>query len=129
MRAFVGKGWFAKLLGSVPVHVIKINAALCSARPYGGRDKLKMHPLSDHSAGKTTPHQLGIHMSDPPDIDQLAINTIRLPAADAVQKANSRHPGTLMGAAPPAYTLWQRYLRTVMTIWHSTGCLASWRTN
>lgn len=50
-------------------------------------------------------------MSDATDIDQLAINTIRLLAADAVQKANSGHPGTPMGAAPTAYTLWQRYLR------------------
>ncbi len=50
-------------------------------------------------------------MPDSPDIDQLAINTIRLLAADAVQKANSGHPGTPMGAAPTAYTLWQRYLR------------------
>jgi transketolase len=50
-------------------------------------------------------------MSDTADIDQLAINTIRLLAADAVQKANSGHPGTPMGAAPTAYTLWQRYLR------------------
>jgi Glucokinase/Transketolase, thiamine diphosphate binding domain len=114
MRAFVGKGWFAKLLGSVSVHVIKINAALCSARPYGGRDKLKMHPLSDHSAGKTTAHQLGIDMFEATDIDQLAINTIRLLAADVVQKANSRHPGTPMGDASTAYTLWQRYLRTVL---------------
>jgi transketolase len=50
-------------------------------------------------------------MSETADIDQLAINTIRLLAADAVQKANSGHPGTPMGAAPIAYTLWQRYLR------------------
>jgi transketolase len=45
-----------------------------------------------------------------PNIDQLAINTIRLLAADAVEKANSGHPGTPMGAAPTAYTLWHRYL-------------------
>jgi transketolase len=45
------------------------------------------------------------------DLDQLAINTIRLLAADAVQKANSGHPGTPMGAAPTAYTLWQNHLR------------------
>jgi transketolase len=50
-------------------------------------------------------------MSETKDIDQLAINTIRLLAADAVQKANSGHPGTPMGAAPTAYTLWQRFLR------------------
>jgi len=45
------------------------------------------------------------------DIDQVAINTIRTLAIDAVQKANSGHPGTPMGAAPTAYTLWQRVLR------------------
>src|SRR5271165_1820419 len=50
-------------------------------------------------------------MFDATDLDQLAINTIRLLAADAVQKAKSGHPGTPMGAAPTAYTLWQRHLR------------------
>lgn len=45
------------------------------------------------------------------DLDELAINTIRLLAADAVEKANSGHPGTPMGATPTAYVLWQRYLR------------------
>ena len=45
------------------------------------------------------------------DIDQLAINTIRTLAIDAIQKANSGHPGTPIDAAPTAYTLWQRFLR------------------
>jgi transketolase len=45
------------------------------------------------------------------DIDQLAINTIRTLSIDAVQKANSGHPGAPMALAPVAYTLWQRYLR------------------
>ena len=44
-------------------------------------------------------------------IDRLCINTIRTLAMDAVQKANSGHPGTPMGLAPVAYTLWQRLLR------------------
>src|SRR5258705_6399742 len=44
------------------------------------------------------------------DLDQLAINTIRTLAIDAVQKANSGHPGTPMGMAPTAYTLWQKQL-------------------
>jgi transketolase len=44
-------------------------------------------------------------------IDQLAINTIRTLAIDGVQKANSGHPGTPLGAAPTAYALWQRVLR------------------
>src|SRR5437868_14026664 len=39
-----------------------------------------------------------------------AINTIRTLAMDAVQKANSGHPGAPMGLAPVAYVLWNRYL-------------------
>jgi transketolase len=44
-------------------------------------------------------------------LDQLSINTIRTLAMDAVQAANSGHPGTPMAMAPVAYTLWQRFLR------------------
>ena len=44
-------------------------------------------------------------------IDQLSINTIRTLAMDAVQAANSGHPGTPMALAPIAYTLWQQFLR------------------
>ncbi len=44
-------------------------------------------------------------------LDQLCTNTIRTLAIDAVQKANSGHPGLPLGAAPMAYTLWQRHLR------------------
>jgi transketolase len=40
-----------------------------------------------------------------------SINTIRFLAADAVQKANSGHPGLPMGAYAMAYTLWRRHLR------------------
>lgn len=45
------------------------------------------------------------------DIDALSINTIRTLSMDAVQKANSGHPGTPMALAPVAYTLWQEFLR------------------
>ena len=45
------------------------------------------------------------------DIDQLTINTIRTLSMDAVQAANSGHPGTPMALAPVAYCLWQRFLR------------------
>ena len=45
------------------------------------------------------------------DLATLAINTIRTLSMDAVQKANSGHPGLPMGAAPMAYTLWTRHLR------------------
>ncbi len=44
-------------------------------------------------------------------IDLTAINTIRTLAMDAVQTANSGHPGTPIAMAPVAYTLWQRFLR------------------
>ena len=58
-------------------------------------------PVSVHQAGNMPKG----------DIDQVAINTIRTLAMDAVQKAKSGHPGTPMGMAPVAYTLWQHALR------------------
>ena len=45
------------------------------------------------------------------ELDQLCINTIRTLALDAVQKANSGHPGLPLGAAPMAYVLWTRFMR------------------
>ena len=45
------------------------------------------------------------------DLQTLAINTIRTLSIDAVQKANSGHPGLPMGAAPMAYALWTRHMR------------------
>ena len=47
----------------------------------------------------------------PRDIDQLCINTVRTLVMDAVQRANSGHPGSPMGMAPIAYCLWQQFLR------------------
>jgi transketolase len=48
-------------------------------------------------------------------IDQLAIDTIRTLSMDAVQKANSGHPGGPMGMAPMAYVLWTRHMRYAPT--------------
>ena len=45
------------------------------------------------------------------DLDELSINTIRTLSMDAVQQANSGHPGMPMGAATMAYVLWKRFLR------------------
>ena len=45
------------------------------------------------------------------NLDQLSINTIRTLSMDAVQAANSGHPGTPMALAPLAYTIWQKFLR------------------
>ncbi len=47
----------------------------------------------------------------PSELDQLCINSIRVLAIDAVQKANSGHPGMPMGMAPAAYVLFARFLR------------------
>ena len=45
------------------------------------------------------------------ELDSLCINTIRFLSVDAVEKANSGHPGLPMGAAPMAYVLWTRFLK------------------
>ncbi|MDR6860595.1 hypothetical protein J2W96_006935 [Variovorax guangxiensis] len=50
-----------------------------------------------------------VAMSD--QLDQQCIDTIRFLSVDAVQKANSGHPGMPLGAAPMAYVLWTRFLR------------------
>jgi len=50
-------------------------------------------------------------LENTPELDQLCINTIRTLAIDAVQKANSGHPGLPLGAAPMAYVLWTRFMR------------------
>ena len=44
-------------------------------------------------------------------LDQLCVNTIRTLSIDAIQAANSGHPGTPMAMAPVAYELWQHFLR------------------
>jgi transketolase len=57
-------------------------------------------------------NQHGIESKTPEQqLEMLCINTIRTLSMDAVQKANSGHPGAPMGLAPLAYTLWTRYLR------------------
>ena len=50
-------------------------------------------------------------MKETPELQTLALNTLRFLSADGVQQANSGHPGLPMGAAPLAYTIWTRHLR------------------
>jgi transketolase len=54
-------------------------------------------------------------------IDELCINTIRMLSADAVQKANSGHPGMPMGDAAMAYVLWTKFLKhnPKNPMWHN----------
>lgn len=51
------------------------------------------------------------NIQEKPEIDQLAVNTIRILSAEGVQKANSGHPGLPMGMADAAYILWTRFLK------------------
>src|SRR5512133_1781329 len=55
--------------------------------------------------------QAGTATADRDQLELRCINTIRTLAMDAVQKANSGHPGTPMALAPVAFVLWDRYLR------------------
>ena len=50
-------------------------------------------------------------MQERDNLDATCINTIRTLSMDAVQAANSGHPGTPMALAPVAYCLWQQFLR------------------
>ncbi|NBI29085.1 transketolase [Chengkuizengella marina] len=50
-------------------------------------------------------------MSQTPSIETLSVNTIRTLAIDAIEKANSGHPGMPMGAAPMAYELWAKFMQ------------------
>ena len=50
-------------------------------------------------------------MTQQTELDQICVNTIRFLAVDAIQKANSGHPGLPMGAASMAYVLWTRFLK------------------
>ncbi|MFC9760495.1 transketolase, partial [Rhodococcus jostii] len=52
-----------------------------------------------------------VHPADWTELDTKAVDTIRVLAADAVQKVGNGHPGTAMSLAPLAYTLFQRVMR------------------
>src|SRR5260221_12885390 len=76
-------------------------------------DKNRSAPGADAASPSALPQDSGSGEASngQASIDSLCINTIRTLAIDAVQQANSGHPGTPMAMAPVAYTLWQDYLR------------------
>ena len=59
----------------------------------------------------STRNGANVSPQNPKNLDTLCINTIRTLSIDAVQKANSGHPGAPMGLAPVAFSLWQYFLR------------------
>src|SRR5438552_4329574 len=78
----------------------------------GGHARQRLRPADPAVAGG----QVGTAMTDvvtgrDTALEQLCINTVRTLAMDAVQQADSGHPGTAMALAPLAWVLWQRHLR------------------
>jgi transketolase len=84
------------------------NLALPCERPTTGDRRPAIRKGRDMT---TSTNEHGHQATDDTDVTWLSINTIRTLAMDAVQAANSGHPGTAMALAPVAYTLWQKYLR------------------
>src|SRR5260370_5058877 len=76
-------------------------------------DKNRSAPGADAASPSALPQDSGSGEASngQASLDQLCINTVRTLAMDAVQQANSGHPGTAMAMAPVVYTLWQRFLR------------------
>jgi transketolase len=70
-------------------------------------DEQELRPDVVVHAAEATPHK----HEEQSDLERLCINTIRTLAMDAVQKANSGHPGTPMGLAPVGYTLFTKFLK------------------
>jgi transketolase len=79
------------------------------ARKDVGRSFVRLGSAGNEPRGNEAPVRGG-PMTDA-KLDQLSINTIRTLSMDAVQQANSGHPGTPMAMAPVVYALWQRFLR------------------
>jgi transketolase len=76
--------------------------------------RLVHHDVDSKTPGRATPTREPTDMSTgfrATSLDELCINSVRVLAMDAVEKAKSGHPGTPMALAPLAYVLWTRYLR------------------
>jgi transketolase len=77
----------------------------------GDAEKQQRHSSVSATPAATNSSQESVTAPTERSMDELCINTIRTLSMDAVQQANSGHPGTPMALAPVAYTLWQRFLR------------------
>src|SRR2546425_289433 len=84
----------------------------------GGHPGQRLRPLDPLGAGGQAGAAVAGRRGQPPapaprhtDLEQLCINTVRALAMDAVQQADSGHPGTAMALAPLAWVFWQKHLR------------------
>src|SRR5262249_39818951 len=97
---------------SIHPHVMALSAAghpgRASPERHGPRSECARAPRAARTDAVSA-HE-GTEMTDT-SLDTLCVNTIRTLAMDAVQQANSGHPGTPMAMAPVAYALWQQRLR------------------
>ena len=98
----------------------RVDAAKMSSHQEHSRDATRQRKASpavttaEHSATKTDIAELTTAKvpDDWSDLDKRAVDTVRVLAADAVQKVGNGHPGTAMSLAPLAYTLFQRAMRS-----------------
>ena len=95
---------------SIPASRVRRDQALVLA----DRAAAERHRQQQHLGGATMSAIASAAVDSPmtdAQLDQLSINTIRTLSIDAVQQANSGHPGTPMALAPLVYTLWNRVMR------------------
>src|SRR5262245_41983 len=104
------------LIGGPPSQIVPHATARNNAdRGRSLRHPTHSRPRRQRLAPPPTYHKTSVHRISPPgddmpSIDELAVNTIRTLAMDAVQQANSGHPGTPMALAPVIYTLYQEVM-------------------
>src|SRR6476620_8598324 len=96
-----GEAWRSKCL-SIPPRLLDARQP-SSPGKHATAIAARKRPCNRHPREEST-------MTDA-ELDELAINTIRTLSIDAVQAANSGHPGTPMALAPLVYTLWNRVMR------------------
>src|SRR5215467_9462214 len=90
-------------------HRCVVQKQLCCRGSTGGPGSAVI--LLTVASGNMANVATALNLDESVKLDDLCVNTIRTLAIDAIQQANSGHPGTPMGMAPTVYALWQRVLR------------------
>ena len=115
MRAGPGGGATGRPPGSARARRAKLRHGREDRRARAGALGGRRRPTYNGRPPAARPGARPMTAAVTPDLDRLAIDTIRTLSIDAVQQANSGHPGAPMGAAPMAYVLWTRFLRHAPT--------------